>query len=82
MIHEFLVLIDAHDIKLFKLFVHSTHFTQSLNVEVFQSYKQTHENVIDRVIRNENSKFTRLKFLIALTLFRSFAFNREIIRNV
>ena len=82
MIHEFLALIDVHDIKLFKLFAHFTHFTQSLNVEMFQSYKQTHEIVIDKVIRNENSKFTRLKFLIILTLFRSFAFNREIIKNV
>ena len=82
MTHEFLVLIDVHDIKLFKLFAHSTHFTQSLNVEVFQSYKQTHENVIDKIIRNDDSKFTRLKFLIALTLFRFFAFIRETIRNV
>ena len=82
MIHEFFVLIDVHDIKLFKLFVHFTHFIQSLNVEMFQSYKQIHENVIDKIIRNENNKFIRLKFLIALTLFRSFAFNKEIIKNV
>ena len=82
MIHEFLALIDAHDIKLFKLSVHSTHLIQSLDVEIFQSYKQTHENVIDKIIRNDDDKFTRLKFLIALTKFRRLVFNRGIIANV
>ena len=38
-IHEFFALIDVHDIKFFKFFVHFTHLIQSLNVEVFQSYK-------------------------------------------
>ena len=82
MTHEFFVLIDIHDIKLFKFFVHFTHFIQSLNVEMFQSYKQIHENVIDKIIRNDDSKFIRLKFLIVLTLFRFFAFIKKTIKNV
>ena len=53
-------------ILLFKLFIYFTHFIQSLNMNVFQFYKQVHDKTINKVIRHDNDKFDRLKFLIVL----------------
>ena len=59
---EFLNYALIHRIELFVFFVHSTHFTQSLNVDVFQSFKHHHKNVVNLIMRYECDIFTKVDF--------------------
>ena len=77
--NEFVI---VNNIILFKFSIYSTHITQSLNVEIFQFYKQVHENVIKRVVRNDDVKFSRHEFLAILQNFRVFVFVQKTFRNV
>ena len=78
---QFNELVIVNDIILFKFSIHFIYITQSLDVEIFQFYKQTHDNVIKRVVRNDNDKFNRLKFLAILQNFRVFVFVKRTFRN-
>jgi hypothetical protein len=71
----------SHDIYLMRLFLHSTHLTQSLNVEMFQSFKYHHSKTIDASIRLSDADFTRLNFLAAFYQFRVKAFKLENVRS-
>ena len=81
MTHEFFDLIDVNNIVLFKLFVHFTNRIKSLNVDIFQSYKNAHVVVINKIMRNDDDKFNRLKFLIVFQSFRDIAFVKKMIKN-
>ena len=77
----FFNLIDVNDIILFKFFVHFTHIIQFLDIEVFQSYKVSHDNAIKKTVRNENVKFNRF-FLMILQKIWFFVFIKKTFRNV
>ena len=81
MIFFFLKLIIVNNIKLFKLSSHFTHLTQSLNVGVFQSYKHNHDEAIDRAVRQDDVKFSRLNFLATFQNFRNETFKSQLIRH-
>lgn len=66
----FLELATVNNIVLFRFFVHFIHFTQSLDVKVFQSYKHHHVEAVDTVVRMKDSEFEKLKFLAAFQIFR------------
>ena len=72
----------ANNIVLFKLFAHSTHITQPLDVKVFQPYKAAHDNTVEKAIRNKDVKFNRFSFLTILKKIRTFVFIKKTIRNV
>ena len=61
--NEFVI---VNNIIFFKFSFYFTYITQSLNVEIFQSYKQVYENVIKRVVRDNDIKFDRIEFLVIL----------------
>ena len=82
MIFPFLKLVIANNIKLFKLSSHFTHLTQSLDVDVFQSYKHHHDQAIENVVRHEDTKFNRLEFLTTFRSFRERIFKTYTIRHV
>ena len=46
--------------------IYFIHITQFLNVKIFQFYKQAYENVIKRVVCNDDIKFNRFEFLTIL----------------
>ena len=76
-------MITDNNILLFRLSIHFTHLTQSLDVEVFQFFKQTHERAIDRVVKNDDIEFSRLEFLNVFSEFRHEIFDKKrILRNV
>ncbi len=79
--YEFYDNAKYHDIYLMRLSLHSTHLTQSLNVEVFQSFKCHHSEAIDASIRLSDADFTRLDFLTAFQQFRTKAFRSENVRS-
>lgn len=62
---SFLNLITVNFIVFFRLFAHFIHFTQSLNISVFQSFKHYHIEIIDRTMRLSDNQFEKLTFLIA-----------------
>ena len=78
---QFNELVIVNDIIFFKLSIYSTHITQFFDVEIFQFYKQIHDNVIKRVVRNDDDKFNRLEFLAILQNFRIFVFVKRTFRN-
>ena len=73
MTYEFFDLIDVNYIVFFKLSIHFTNCIQSLNIDVFQSYKNAHVVIINKIIRNDDDKFNRMKFLIVFQNFRDVA---------
>jgi hypothetical protein len=79
--YEFYEYAKFHGIYLMRLPPHSTHLTQSLNVEMFQSFKYHHSKAIDVSIRLSDADFTRLDFLIAFQHFRAKAFKLENVRS-
>ncbi len=79
--YKFYEYAKSHDIYLMRLFSHSIHLTQSLNVEMFQSFKYHHSKTIDVSIRLSDANFTKLNFLIAFHHFRIKAFKFENVRS-
>ena len=79
---SFLNKIIDNNIVLFRLSAHSTHLTQSLNVEVFQSFKHYHIEIIDKAIRLSDTQFNKLEFLTAFQIFRDQIFKKSTIRHV
>ena len=59
---QFLNYVTKHNILLFTFSSHSTHLTQSLNIEVFQLFKHSHTEEVDRAMRVDEVKFTKLNF--------------------
>ena len=78
----FLKLISVNKIVLFRFLIHSTHLTQSLNVKVFQTYKQHHDNTVNKVVKQKNVKFNCLNFLTIFQSFRNAIFKFKIMKNV
>ena len=78
----FFKLAAINNIILFRLLAHSTHFTQSLNVKIFQSYKYYYVETVDAAMRLKNRKFEKLKFFAAFQTFRNQIFKSSIIRHV
>ncbi len=79
--YEFYEYAKSHDIYLMRLLSHSTHLTQSLNVEMFQSFKYHHSKTINVSIRLSDANFIKLNFLIAFHHFRIKAFKFENVRS-
>ncbi len=77
----FLKLVTINKIILFRLSAHSTHLTQSLNVRIFHSYKHYHDEAVDQIVRNDDSKVSKLKLLAAFQSFRSQIFKSFTIRH-
>ena len=63
LIYEFLQYVDLYNNVIFTLSSHSTHLTQSLNVEIFQLMKHYHSKMIDETIRLESTSFNKQNFL-------------------
>ncbi len=78
---SFLKLITINNIVLFRLLTHSTHLTQLLDVKVFQSFKHYHIETVNQIVRLRNTKFDKLKFLVAFQSFRNQTFKSFIIRH-
>ena len=78
----FLKLIIFNKIILFRFSAHSTHFTQSLNMKIFQIYKHYHENAVNKIVKQENVKFNCLNFLTIFQNFRNATFKLKIVKNV
>lgn len=79
--YEFWEYVKTNNILMFKLFSHSIHLTQLLNVEVFQSMKHWHSKAVDTVIRLSNVEFSRLNFLTAFRDFKTKAFKLIIVQS-
>ena len=77
----FFELAAVNNIILFRLSTHSTHFIQSLDVRVFQSYKYYHAETIDAAIRLKNREFEKLKFFAVFQIFRNQIFKSSTIRH-
>ena len=71
-----------NNIILFVLFSHIIHFAQSLNVDVFQSYKHHHSKTIDKAVKLNDYKFDKVEFLTAFNIFHTQTFKSSIIRHV
>ena len=56
-IAEFLKLTNNNYILLYLLIPHLTHYMQSLDVDVFQSYKYWHDRVIQNALANLNFEY-------------------------
>ena len=64
------------------MLAHSTHFIQSLNVDIFQFYKHYHIETINHAVFMKNREFEKLKFLIVYQTFCIQIFKSSIIRHV
>ncbi len=78
---SFLKLITINNIVLFHLSVHSIYLTQSLDVRMFQSFKHYHIETMNQIVRLRNTKFDKLKFLVAFQSFRNQTFKSFTIRH-
>jgi len=63
LIYKFLQYVNFHNIVIFTLSLHSTHVTQSLNVEIFQLMKHYHSKMIDETIQLKSTSFNKQNFL-------------------
>lgn len=68
--YEFWKYATQKDIILFRLPPHSTHFTQPLDVGLFQPMKHYHAEAVDNAIRLGDADFSRQDFLAAFNQFR------------
>ena len=73
---EFLNYVLAHRIELFVFFAHSTHFTQSLNVDVFQSFKHHHKDAVNLVMKYECDTFTKVNFFFDFSRIHDLTFTK------
>ena len=70
-----------HQISLFVLPPHSTHWSQPLDVGCFQPFKHWHTEVVDEAVRAGNAAFNRLDFLDAFALMRENTFTKHTIKK-
>lgn len=80
-IYELDNLCIKNNIILFLLPSHSTHIWQSLDVEIFQAYKQHDGNKLYRVVLRDNVKFDKLAFLVVFQTFLNLAFKAFTIKH-
>ena len=59
---EFLDYVTKHNILLFTFSSHATHLLQSLDIDVFQSYKHWYARDVDTAMRCNETKFKKLDF--------------------
>jgi hypothetical protein len=78
-ISEFIVLTNENHIRSFLLIFHLTHCMQSLNVEVFQSYKHWHDQFIQNAVITSFVKYSMKQFLNDLTKIKNNTFKAFII---
>jgi hypothetical protein len=81
-ISEFISLINENHIRSFSFISHLTHCMQSLNVEIFNSYKHWHDVIIKEVIAKSFIEYSLIQFLSDLTKIRNNTFKSIIIRHV
>ena len=65
---------EANQILLFQLPAHSIHFTQPLDIGVFQPFKHYHTEAINNAIRLSNTQFSKLEFLATFQTMRDQTF--------
>ena len=78
---QFIEYCDSHNIVLFALPPHTTHFLQPLDVGVFQPYKHWHSKALDEAIQNGCIDYKRDDFLADFESFRAKALTITTIRS-
>jgi hypothetical protein len=81
MTSELIALINDNHIRFYLLISHLTHCMQSLNVNVFQSYKHWHNVTIQKTIAKSFVKYSLTQFLRDLTKIRNETFKSSTIRH-
>ncbi len=79
-ISEFVRLANDHHIRSFSFILHFTHCMQSLNVEIFHSYKKHHDNVIKQALTKFHFQYSLKQFCNDLNQIREHTFKKIIIR--
>jgi hypothetical protein len=77
---QFVLLTNQNHIRLFLFISHLTHCMQSLNVDIFNSYKKHHDNVIKKTLTKFDLFYTLKRFCNDLDDIRENTFKRIIIR--
>jgi alpha-D-ribose 1-methylphosphonate 5-triphosphate diphosphatase PhnM len=80
-ISEFIRLVNDHHIRSFSFISHLTHCMQSLNVEIFQSYKKHHDNVIKEALAEFHLQYSLKRFCDDLSQIREHTFKGITIRS-
>jgi hypothetical protein len=80
-IPEFVRLANDHHIRPFSFISHLIHCMQSLNVNIFQSYKKHHDNVIKEVLAEFHLQYSLKRFCDDLSKIREHTFKEIIIRS-
>ena len=79
--YEFAQYCYAKRIKLLRLPPHSTHFTQPLDIGIFQVWKHYHSEQVDELVRQRIGEFTRQDFLAGVESIRQRNFTKNVIRS-
>jgi hypothetical protein len=79
-ISEFIRLANDHRIRLFFFILHLTYCMQSLNVNIFHSYKKHHDNVIKQTLTKFHIQYSLKRFCNDLSQIREHTFKEIIIR--
>ncbi len=79
-IFEFVRFANDHHIRSFSFIFHFTHCMQSLNVEIFHSYKKHHDNIIKQVVAKFHLEYSLKRFCDDLSQIREHTFKEIIIR--
>ncbi len=82
MIFEFIAFVNKNHIRSFSLISHLTHCMQSLDVEIFQSYKHWHDQIIQNAVVTSFLKYSVEQFLNDLTKIRNNTFKASTIQHV
>ncbi len=77
--YEFWFYAKKHKIFLFRLFPHSTHFTQPIDVSCFQLFKHYHTYVINRILQLADVEFGKLQLMAELQAIREKIFTKTAI---
>jgi hypothetical protein len=78
---EFVRLANDHHIRSFSFIFHLTHCMQSLDVEIFHSYKKHHDNVIKQALTKFHMQYSLKRFCNDLNQIREHTFKEIIIRS-
>jgi hypothetical protein len=77
---KFARLANDHHICFFSFIFHFTHYMQSLNVEIFHSYKKHYDNVIKQAVTKFHLQYSLKRFCDDLSQIREYTFKEIIIR--
>jgi hypothetical protein len=77
---QFILLANQNHIRFFSFISHLTHCMQSLNVDIFQFYKQHHDNDIKKTLAKFDLFYTLKRFCNDLDDIRENTFKKIIIR--